>query len=104
MPYMVVTLEVFQLEMSALKFCKSWKSQLMSVMAETFQSAIDPYVAMAAVWPEAARATAAAGWAATVMVAAATATEGSAAAGLARATTAAVRGPVTMERAAVVAK
>ena len=47
--YMVVTLEVFQLEMSALKFGKSWKSSLMSVMAETSQSAMGPYVAIAAV-------------------------------------------------------
>ena len=46
---MVVTLEVSQLEMSALKFNKCRKSSLMSVMAETSQSAIGPYVAMAAV-------------------------------------------------------
>ena len=46
---MVVTLEVSQLEMSALKFCKLSKSQLMSVMAETSQLAIGPYVAIAAV-------------------------------------------------------
>ena len=47
--YIDVTLEVFQLEMSALKFCKSWKSPLMSVMAETSQSAMGPHVAVAAV-------------------------------------------------------
>jgi hypothetical protein len=46
MPYMFVTLEVSQLEMST--FPKwSRKSQLMSVMAETHQSAMGPYVAMA---------------------------------------------------------
>ena len=44
-----VTPEVSQLEMSALKFCMSLKSSLMSVMAETSQSAIGPYVAVAAV-------------------------------------------------------
>ena len=49
MPCMVVTLEVSQLEMSALKFFKSKKREPMSVMAETSQSAIGPYVAMAAV-------------------------------------------------------
>ena len=48
-PYMVVTPEVFQLETSALKFFKSLKSSLMSVMAETSHSAMGPYVAMAAV-------------------------------------------------------
>ena len=47
--YMVVTLEVSQLEMSALKFFKFWKRELMSVMAETSQSAMEPYVAVAAV-------------------------------------------------------
>ena len=47
--YIVVTLEVFQLEMSASKFCKSWKSPLMSVMAETSQSAMGPHFAVAAV-------------------------------------------------------
>ena len=35
--------------MSALKFCKPEKSELMSVMAETSQPAMGPYVAMAAV-------------------------------------------------------
>jgi hypothetical protein len=45
--YMVVTPDVSQPEMSALKFFKFWKSQLMSVMAETHQSAMGPYVAMA---------------------------------------------------------
>ena len=49
MKSMVVTLEVSQLEMSALKFFKLWKRKLMSVMAETSQLAIGPYVAMAAV-------------------------------------------------------
>ena len=44
---MVVTLEVSQPEMSALKFLKLWKSSLMSVMAETHQSAMGPYFAMA---------------------------------------------------------
>ena len=43
-----MTLEVSQLEMSALKFELS-KSQLMSVMAETSHSATGPYSAMAAV-------------------------------------------------------
>ena len=47
--YMVVTLEVSQLETSALKFFKLTKRLLMSVMAETSQSAMGPYVAMAAV-------------------------------------------------------
>ena len=46
---MVVTLDVSQFEMSAVKFFKPLKSQLMSVMAETSQLAIGPYVAMAAV-------------------------------------------------------
>ena len=46
---MVVTLEVSQPEMSALKFVKSRKRELMSVMAETSQSAMGPYVAVAAV-------------------------------------------------------
>ena len=44
----VVTLEVSHLEMSALKFIKLKKSWSMSVMAETSQSAMGPYVAMAA--------------------------------------------------------
>jgi hypothetical protein len=47
MEFMFVTPDMFQLEMSALKFFKSWKSSLMSVMAETHQSAMGPYVAMA---------------------------------------------------------
>jgi len=47
--YMVVTLDVFQLEMSALKFFKAWKSSIMSVMAETSQSAMGPHFAVAAV-------------------------------------------------------
>ena len=46
---MSVTLEVPQLDMSALKFCKPEKSSLMSVMAETSQSATGPYVAIASV-------------------------------------------------------
>jgi hypothetical protein len=46
---MFVTLEVSHFEISALKFCMPLKSQLMSVMAETSQSAMGPYVAMAAV-------------------------------------------------------
>ena len=46
---MVVTPEVFQLEMSELKFRKFSKRLLMSVMAETSQSAMGPYVAMASV-------------------------------------------------------
>ena len=47
MPVMSVTPEMFQLDMSALKFCKLEKSPLISVMAETSQSARGPYVAMA---------------------------------------------------------
>jgi len=47
MRYMSVTLEVSQSEMSALKFVKSRKSSRMSVMAETHQSAMGPYFAMA---------------------------------------------------------
>ena len=54
MPFMFVTPEVSQLEMSPLKFFKlcggrTVKSLLMSVMAETHQSAIRPYVAVAVV-------------------------------------------------------
>ena len=49
MPLMSVTLEVSQLETSALKSFKSSKRLLMSVMAETSQSAMGPYVAMVAV-------------------------------------------------------
>ena len=44
---MVVTPEVFQLEMSALKFSKASKSSLMSETAETSQSAMGPYSAIA---------------------------------------------------------
>jgi len=44
---MVVTLDVSQLDMSALKLFKLWKSLLMSVMLETFQSAMGPYSAVA---------------------------------------------------------
>ena len=46
---MLVTPEVSQLDISALKFPKSLKSPLMSVMAETSQSAMGPYVSVAAV-------------------------------------------------------
>ena len=46
---MSVTPEVSQLDMSALKFSKRWKRYLMSETAVTCQSAIGPYVAMAAV-------------------------------------------------------
>ena len=46
---MVVTPEVSQLEMSALKYIKPLKSKLMSVTAETTQLAMAPYFAMAAV-------------------------------------------------------
>ena len=49
MRYIFVTLDVSHLEMSALKFCKPLKREPMSVMAETSQSAMGPYVAMAAV-------------------------------------------------------
>ena len=42
MAYMVVTLDVSQLEMSALKFFKYEKSQLMSVIIETSQPAMEP--------------------------------------------------------------
>ena len=47
--FIVVTPEVFQLDMSALTFFKSLKSPLMSVMAETSQSAMGPHFAVAAV-------------------------------------------------------
>ena len=46
---MLVTPEVSQLEMSAAKSCRFWKICLMSVMAEMHQSAMGPYIAMAAV-------------------------------------------------------
>ena len=46
---MFVTLEVTQLDMSALKLLFWSKSKLMSVMAETSQSAMGPHLAMAAV-------------------------------------------------------
>jgi uncharacterized membrane protein YgcG len=46
---MSVTLEVSQPEMSALKFVKSRKRFFMSVIPETSQSAMGPYVAVAAV-------------------------------------------------------
>ena len=44
---MFVTREVSQLEMSALKFGWGGKSQLMSVIRETSQPAMGPYVALA---------------------------------------------------------
>ena len=47
--YMVVTPEVSQLEMSASIFFKPLKSPLMSVMAETSQSAMGPHFVVAAV-------------------------------------------------------
>ena len=46
---MLVTRDVSQLEMSALKLRNSSKSRLMSVMAETFQPAMGPYFATASV-------------------------------------------------------
>ena len=46
---MLVTRDVFQLEMSALKLPNSKKSSYMSVIAETSQPAMGPYVAMASV-------------------------------------------------------
>ena len=46
---MFVTLEVFQLEMFALKLLKLLKSPLMSVIFETSHSAMGPYIAAAAV-------------------------------------------------------
>ena len=45
---MFVTLEVFQLDMSALKLRKLLKRLLMSVTPETPQSAMGPYTATAA--------------------------------------------------------
>eukprot|EP00964_Phaeocystis_antarctica_P094001 scaffold60773_cov44-Phaeocystis_antarctica.AAC.4 len=47
--YMVVTPEVSQLEMSVLKLVLPRKSWLMSVITETSQPAMGPYVALAAV-------------------------------------------------------
>jgi hypothetical protein len=44
---MSATPDVSQLDMSALKLFKSLKSSLMSVMAETSQSAMGPYAAVA---------------------------------------------------------
>ena len=44
---MFVTLEVSQLDMSALKFRKLWKSRSMSVMDETSQVLMGPYIAVA---------------------------------------------------------
>ena len=49
MAFMLVALDVSQLEMPSLKFFKPLKRSLMSVMAETSQSAMGPYVAIAAV-------------------------------------------------------
>ena len=49
MYFMFVTPEVSQLDMSASKFFKLEMRLLMSLMAETSQSAMGPYVAMAAV-------------------------------------------------------
>ena len=49
MAAMFVTLEVSQLETSALKLFKPWKRERMSVTADTHQSAMGPYFAMAAV-------------------------------------------------------
>ena len=49
MPSMVVTPEVSQLEISALKFAKPWKSWYISEMIETFQLAMGPNVAVASV-------------------------------------------------------
>jgi len=46
---MVVTLEVSQLEMSALKFVKPLKRELMSVIIETSQPAMGPCAAVAVV-------------------------------------------------------
>ena len=48
--YMLVTLEVSQLETSSLKVFKSEKSSPMSVIAETPQPAIGPYVLRAVAW------------------------------------------------------
>ena len=48
MAFMFVTLDVSQLDMSALKSCSDEaKRLLMSVMAETSQSAMGPYAAVA---------------------------------------------------------
>ena len=47
MPSMAVTLEVSQLDMSALNWFKSRKSRDMSVTAETFQLEMGPYGAVA---------------------------------------------------------
>ena len=44
---MPVTLEVFQLDMSALNWSKFWKRLDMSVTAETPQLEMGPYVAVA---------------------------------------------------------
>ena len=48
MRYMLVTPEVSQPEMSALKLCKWTKSQLMSVTPETHQPPMGPYFSVAA--------------------------------------------------------
>ena len=44
---MSVTLEVSQLDMSALNWIKPWKSPFMLVTAETYQLEMGPYVAVA---------------------------------------------------------
>ena len=49
MAYMLVTPDISQLDMSASKFVKPLKRYLMSVMAETFHSAMGPYVSVAAI-------------------------------------------------------
>ena len=49
MLFIFVTPEVFQLDMSALKFFMSWKSHSISETPETSQWATGPYVAIAAV-------------------------------------------------------
>ena len=48
MRYMLVTPEVSQPEMSALKLCKSLNMSCMSVTSETHQPAMGPYFAVAA--------------------------------------------------------
>jgi len=55
---MVVTLDVSQFDMSALKLFKLWKSSLMSVTAETSQSAMGPYTSVAVATPALCAATA----------------------------------------------
>ena len=50
MPYIVVTPDVSQLEMSSLNVCRSRKSSRMFVIDETPQPEIGPYVLRAAAW------------------------------------------------------